>query len=86
MITQCGERTGVTCPQGYNGTGRVGTLGVLAYIVQTLQDPTGDNTDVSRGENLIISSSLRFFVVKSEEEWRIKYNQYTLQGKSLLSL
>ena len=28
-----------TCPEGYDGTGRVGTLGVLAHIVQALQHP-----------------------------------------------
>ena len=58
MITQCGERERAvvmeyTCPQGYNGTGRVGTLGVLAYIVQTLQNPTRDNTDVSVAREML---------------------------------
>ena len=37
---------GPTCAQGYNSTGRVGTLGVLAYIVQALQNPARDNTEV----------------------------------------
>ena len=38
-----------TCPQGHNSTGRVGTLGVLAYVVQALQNPTRDKADVNLG-------------------------------------